>query len=677
MGAAFPNIETTREAINDGRFEAGLSAPAQVYLHVLRRADVAGLTVSVLALGSFAAFLSWTMGVNVFSLHGMYGNRLVRAYLGSGRAVRHPHWFTGFDPDDNPPLREFATPLRHPTGAPRLFPVINMTLNLVRPSAKHLDWQQRKAAPFISTPLHCGGAAVGFRSTERYAGGMSLGRALTISGAAASPNMGYHSSPLVTFVMTLFNVRLGWWSPNPGPASGDRWTQEQPRLGLDVAIAEAGGSTGDDDKFVYLSDGGHFDNLGIYEMVRRRCHRIVVVDATADGKFNYGDLLDVVRKVRVDLGIPIELPSVLPGPGRDTTHARLVEARIRYSARDGNPAEQDGTLLVLKPRLVPEKDPPELASYAAASAPDGSPADDPARFPHQSTADQFFDEQQFESYRLLGYETAADALDPQTSAHSKRLPRLGRRRAAALLQAPFVSTDSAAGRPANAGSDDMRATGVAGLASAAGVGRFVQQVGAGTAFATALTIGGTLGVAGTVALAPAELTFSSTDRALLKDGLSLRVADGEFKLNGDDRRLLRDGVRVAVDNADTNVSAERLTAAGNALNAAAAHLATLTLRTPATASAPAPGPLVLDPRLLKAVQDLQGEIAQLKDRIRGKTTGGDDLTSAVAKLQQTLQLIERKLPSDPQIVESLNRMSDAIAQIAPRRNVRGQDGSAR
>lgn len=640
----------------------GRSAAARVYRHVLLNADGRMLISAFAGLLIFAAFLAWTMGANHFSLHGMYGNRLVRAYLGSGRVQRHPHWFTGFDPDDNPKLAELSAPLSGPNGERRLYPVINIALNLVRPSPKHLDWQQRKAAPFIATPLHCGAANVGYRPTERYAGGMSLGRALTISGAAASPNMGYHSSTMVTFVMTLFNVRLGWWSPNPGPASGDCWDKDQPRLGLDVALAEARGSTGEDDPFIYLSDGGHFDNLGIYEMVRRRCRRIVAVDATCDGEFKWADLLEVVRKIRVDLGIPIELPAILPGRGLETSHARCVKACIRYSARDGNDRQHDGMLIVLKPRLMPQQDPPELAAYAAASAADGSPSDDPARFPHQSTADQFYDEQQFESYRLLGYLTAADTLGdlPPSLSVTENLVAVGAR-----------------------GDEQPDTTGptggVASVAGAGGIGHLFQQFGTGAALATALTVGGTLGVAGTVALAPSDLTLSLTDRALLKDGLSLRFDGSTFKLNDDDRQLLGNGMRITADGSALDNPATQLTAAANSLDAAAQRFSKLNFPPLPNITPGPPGgtTVVLDQSTLMAVNSLKNEISQLKERIRATSADGADLTSALTALRRTLDSIEQKPLTDPKLADALTQLKEAVERIAPRRNVRGQDGGGR
>jgi hypothetical protein len=90
---------------------------------------------------------------------------------------------------------------------------------------------------------------------------------MAISGAAFTSNMGYHSSPTITFVMTLFNVRLGWWLGNPG--RDDVWTRPGPESSSGVFMDEMLGLTDDENAWVYLSDGGHFDNLGLYEMVAR------------------------------------------------------------------------------------------------------------------------------------------------------------------------------------------------------------------------------------------------------------------------------------------------------------------------------------------------------------------------------------------------------------------------
>src|SRR5262249_7562184 len=145
----------------------------------------------------------------------------------------------------------------HAPGLLRPLHVVNVALNVVRNTDK--AWQDRKAESFTFSPLHCGFARRGYRPSAHYAGpqGITLGSAITISGAAASPNMGYHSSPPVTFLLALFNIRLGSWLGNPRFA--DASARNAPKLGLIHLISEFFGLVDADHKYVYLSDGGHFE----------------------------------------------------------------------------------------------------------------------------------------------------------------------------------------------------------------------------------------------------------------------------------------------------------------------------------------------------------------------------------------------------------------------------------
>jgi hypothetical protein len=333
------------------------------------------------------------VNVNKFSLHGMYKSRLIRAYLGASRKKkdRTPNLFTGFDPHDNLFLKDLRQKPLH---------VVNMALNLV--AGSELAWQERKAASFTASPLHAGSLWWGFRPVEQYSdaqNGMTLGGAVTISGAAASPNMGYHSSPLLTIVMTLFNARLGCWLGNPGIGGNDTWIKDGPVWALRSFLDELFGWTNEKNRWAYLSDGGHFENLGLYEMVLRRCRHIIVVDAGCDKEYAFEDLANAVRKVRVDLGIPIEFPSGIHIGGESNGQLHYSVAQIRYSAIDGNPKDEDGWLLYFKSSLT-GKEPPAILQYKK-SNPD---------FPHETTADQWFSESQFESYRALGYFMASELL---------------------------------------------------------------------------------------------------------------------------------------------------------------------------------------------------------------------------------------------------------------------------
>ena len=277
------------------------------------------------------------------------------------------------------------TPLR--LGQP--LHIVNICLNLT--TGDELAWQERKGASFTVSPLASGSFPLGYRDSRNY-GDISVGTAVTISGAAASPNMGYHSSPALAFLMTLFNVRLGWWLGNPGLAGNETFPRRNPRSSILPFIYEATGNSNDKYPYVFLSDGGHFENLALYEMVLRRCHRIVVSDAGADPEYIYDDLGNAVRKIRIDLGIPIDIThmGIIP-PEEQRPGKYCAVGRIRYKAVDGE-AAADGLLLYIKPVVYSDEGPRDVLNYKKNSA----------DFPHESTADQWFSESQFESYRRLG-----------------------------------------------------------------------------------------------------------------------------------------------------------------------------------------------------------------------------------------------------------------------------------
>jgi hypothetical protein len=360
---------------------------------------------------SFSWIMARVVDINKFSLQAMYRNRLIRAYLGASNENPDLNEFTGFAGNDNPLLSNL-TPTMRP------FHVVNMALNLV--SGKRLAWQQRKAESFTATALHCGYGNC-YRPANGYGGpgGLSLGTAVAISGAAASPNMGYHSSPAMTFIMTLFNARLGSWLGNP---HRHQWTHEGPKSAFDSIVREAFGLTDDTSPYVYLSDGGHFENLAIYEMVRRRCKYIVVLDGGADPDYTYEDIGNALRKIRIDMNVSIEFePPFLEqlkqasssssesAPAQNTNGSgpeiaglpknRCAVAKIRYSNLDEG--LEDGHLIYIKP-VVLSNEPPDVIAYKIAN-------DD---FPHQSTGDQWFDESQTESYRTLGLWSITDVFHP-------------------------------------------------------------------------------------------------------------------------------------------------------------------------------------------------------------------------------------------------------------------------
>jgi hypothetical protein len=409
---------------------------------------------------------NWAININIFSLHGMYRMRLMRAFLGASNTQRVPNPFTGFDDRDTVYEHQIVT------GPGMPLHLINTTVNLL--GTNNLAWRQRKAEGFTISPLHCGGWRLGYTKTEHYGrkGGLSLSTAMAISGAAFNPNMGYHSSPLVTLVMTLFNVRLGWWLPNPryqmgklqskmsgtpephlypadgSPAHSDdrKWDypplpnkfleKKAPRLALGPLLRESLGGTDDEAPFIELTDGGHFENLGLYEMVLRRTRWIVVVDASADPKCQLEDLGNAIRKVEIDLGVPIVFDRqglrMKEGSAKENLYCAIAD--IRYDVVDPVDRPMRGQLLYIKAGLN-GNEPPDITQYARTHQ----------DFPHEATANQFFNESQFESYRHLGHHALHTILTKgDGAAHTAPDPTDGT--SLTLIQALFAAAETYTGK---------------------------------------------------------------------------------------------------------------------------------------------------------------------------------------------------------------------------------------
>lgn len=337
-----------------------------------------------------AALLAWRVDPNEFSLSNFYKNRLVRCFLGATRTDRSENRFTGFDFNDDIGFQDLA---QHRYRGP--LPILNTNLNLG--GSSDLALHSRRSANFVFTPLYAGCGQMdheGFRASGdfyRPERGLTLGTAMAISGAAASPNMGCHSSPAASVLLTLFNVRLGWWVPN---------TRERPETGLPLLgpvtlLRELSGQPGDSGAYINLSDGGHFENLALYELVRRKCKLIFVGDGEQDGGLTFGSLGKAIRMCESDFGarIRLDVSAIRKRNERSFSDSHCAVGSVEYADRSY------GTIVYLKSSMTGDE-PAELHQYKA---------DHPA-FPHQSTADQFFSEDQFESYRRLGEHIAATAL---------------------------------------------------------------------------------------------------------------------------------------------------------------------------------------------------------------------------------------------------------------------------
>ena len=316
------------------------------------------------------------ININQTGIHGFYRDRLSAAYLFDPETLEHR---------DALGLSQLDTR----KGAP--YPLINAALNV--PGTKDRNLQGRATDFFLFSPGWCGSFLTGYSATpvlEKVDRHLDLGTAFSISGAAAAPYMGPSTPRLLVFLLTLLNVRLDYWFPNPAShRSAPRfdWLRSR-KVGPMYLIAELLGWLNGQSRYVNLSDGGHIENLGLYELLRRRCRFIICCDAEEDPALNLPSLGLLTSYARMDQGVSIswENLSLLRRDERGYSRGQWFYGTIDYGA------EGEGQILYLKASLS-GREPRDVLGYHA-EHPD---------FPHQSTLDQFFDERQFESYRALGY----------------------------------------------------------------------------------------------------------------------------------------------------------------------------------------------------------------------------------------------------------------------------------
>ncbi len=363
------------------------------------------LVICIIGMGIFA----WRVDINEFSLNAFYRHRLARCFLGASRNPendkRKPHPFTGFDAKDDIKLAELLDEHKIPQGP---LHIINCALNLG--GSSDLSLHTRHSNIFTLSPLYSGSSypikkqdgtvvgTIGYIKTKSYGGKEAqptLGQAISVSGAAASPNSGYHTSGPVAFLLTLFNARLGWWFPNPSKSA--RY-EPSPRFSLRYMLRELFGCANEKSKFLAVSDGGHFENLAAYELIKRKCKVIIISDCECDPHLQLEGLSTLIRMCKVDnlAEIDIDTRAIRLQSGIDWSHNRWIVGEIKY--KNNNIAGPDkGYLIYLKASMNGYEN-TSILQYKAIH-PD---------FPHETTGDQFYAEDQFECYRSLGKEIAGE-----------------------------------------------------------------------------------------------------------------------------------------------------------------------------------------------------------------------------------------------------------------------------
>ena len=409
--------------------------------------------------GALILLLALLLKPNANSLHRLYRDRLSKAFLFNPKkpAESEEHELRDLKPPP-PELEPLDIKISELANVDTPYHLINAALNVQ--NSDFANRRGRNADFFMFSPHFIGSEATGYVQTKLYESDppdLDLGTALAISGAAFSSNMGSKSIRVLAPTLALLNVRLGYWLKNPDfmrfvrnrrlrsaaeakvrsrPESqgkseaeleplieaeyqadkkdaGGRFSVKKrpgesrdPRLAPFYLWSEMTGWLDEDGQVIYVTDGGHIENLGVYELLRRRCKLIIAVDAEADPDLTFPSFVTLQRYARIDLGVRL---SRMPWQEIQTTTKARMGAGAAAKAdteqpKPGGPhiavgeidyglgEDNMGYIIYVKSSLTGDEN-DYIKDYARRHP----------KYPHETTGDQFFSEEQFEVYRALGF----------------------------------------------------------------------------------------------------------------------------------------------------------------------------------------------------------------------------------------------------------------------------------
>lgn len=366
---------------------------------------VHGLLISFAILALAICFFA---NINNISLHQFYRDRLMEAFMPDKSSVADEkvHYASGADRlvlSDLAPGLEFGK-IKQRGELP--YPIISANAILVNDQNRKVS--SRGGDSFLLSPLFVGCNATGWRRTDSYQaihGALTLASAVAASGAAqnaraAYVGKGFTRDYLVSIVMTLLNMRLGMWVANPKRKNKKipRYYHPVVSYGLFGGVIGSGYSANSD--FLELSDGGHFENLGLYELVRRKTEIILLIDAEEDEKLSFPGFVSAIARIRSDFQVTFKFaadkgPEYL-APDQDLKFPYgAPSASQPYFVCLIDYGTSKGVLIYIKSALIKDLSVTALGYKAENDT-----------FPSQNTLNQFFEPPQFEAYRELGFQSA-------------------------------------------------------------------------------------------------------------------------------------------------------------------------------------------------------------------------------------------------------------------------------
>lgn len=338
--------------------------------------------------------IGFAVNINFITLHRYYRDRLMELFMPVMSKLSIDKIA---QPADEANITYVHQMCDYENGAVGPYHIVNA--NIMLPGSGITKFRGRGGDNFILSPLYCGSDATGWHRSDKYINGkFTFPTAMAISGAAVNPNTGEGATrnPLLSAIMGFLNLRLGVWVENPRLVDTTKWYK--PNLwfpGLrDILLSKL---MNEKSRFIELSDGGHFENLAMYELIRRKSDLIIVCDGAADPDFTFGDFANLVEKVRLDFGamIDINLDKLIPKKCKDGPYGlkKIAEAGFAIGTIQYQNKDKPGLLIYIKTTLIRDL-PADIYGYKLSHD----------SFPDEPTSDQFFNEKQFEAYRELGFQ---------------------------------------------------------------------------------------------------------------------------------------------------------------------------------------------------------------------------------------------------------------------------------